>query len=177
MADSGSKVLPSTRKLYHILYGHIVSYITIQVIPMENLLHIRSEFMPSIERKAFRVLSMLADGKQHTKFELMSVIGDDPRSALQWLQGKPGGFWLIHNDSAKHQPAVYRLDAFHLSGSLIDDASARRVQQAKYKGTSRLLAEKNARRLATAIAEYQDAVAGLSESEAANDASWIKGLI
>jgi hypothetical protein len=144
---------------------------------MENLLHIRSEFMPSIERKAYRVLSMLADGKPHTKFELMSVIGDDPRSALQWLQGASGGFWLIHNDSAKHQPAVYRLDELHLSGSLINDASARRGQQAKYKRASKLLAEKNAKRLATAIVEYQDAVASLSKSDAVNDSAWIKESI
>jgi hypothetical protein len=144
---------------------------------METLLHIRSEFMPSIEQKAYRVLSILAHSKPHTKFELMSVIGDDPRSALKWLQGKSGGFWLIHNDSTKHQPAVYRLDELHLSGSLINDASARRVQQAKYKKASKLLAEKNAKRLATAIVEYQDAVASLSKSHAVNDASWIKESI
>ena len=58
---------------------------------MENLIHIRSQFMPSIERKAYRVLLILSDGKQHTKLELMYAIGDDPRSALQWLQGKSGG--------------------------------------------------------------------------------------
>jgi len=144
---------------------------------MENLLHIRSEFMPSIERKAYRVLSMLADGKPHTKFELMSVIGDDPRSALQWLQGASGGFWLILNDSAKYQPAVYHLDGLHLSGNLMDDASARRSQKAKYKGVSRRLSEKGAMRLRKALAEYQDALRGLSESEARHDDAWTKDLV
>jgi len=143
---------------------------------MENLIHIRSQFMPSIERKAYRVLLILSDGKQHTKLELMYAIGDDPRSALQWLQGKSGGFWRIHNDAPRSQPAVYRLDLSHLTGNLLDDASARRIQQANYKGTSKILAEKHSSRLQAARAEHQDALSELSADEAAND-SCISGTI
>ena len=136
---------------------------------MLDLIHIRSEFMPQSTRKAYSILSELSGGRSCTKLALVARLGDDPRSALQWLQGKWGGYWLIHNIADKGQPAIYLLDRLHMTGVLSDDVKARRIQRAKYIKSSQIIAEANSARLASSTKAHAQALSRLKLGEAVND--------
>ena len=139
---------------------------------MLDLIHIRSEFMPKSTRKAYSILSELSGGRSCTKLALVARLGDDPRSALQWLQGKWGGYWLIHNIADKGKPAIYLLDRLHLTGVLSDDAKARRIQRAKYTKSSQIIAEANSARLASSTKAHAQALLRLKLGEAVNDETY-----
>ena len=127
---------------------------------MLDLIHIRSEFMPQSTRKAYSILSELSEGRSCTKL------------ALQWLQGKCGGYWLIHNIADKGQPAIYLLDRLHMTGVLSDDAKARRIQRAKHTKSSQIIAEANSARLASSTEGHTQALLSLKLGEAVNDETY-----
>ncbi len=58
---------------------------------MKNLLYLPAQYIPKSNTNAYKVLSLLSDGSEYSKSELMMVLLDDPRSPLQALKGKQYG--------------------------------------------------------------------------------------
>ncbi|MEH6445298.1 MAG: hypothetical protein V7784_15495 [Oceanospirillaceae bacterium] len=123
---------------------------------MDNLTHIPRSHIPPADTNGIKVLSILADGEIHQKVELIHVLGDDPRSALQSLRGGTYGYWLIHNIGKKK--GVYQLDKRHLQGNSQEDSAARLEREISLKMLSRELAESEIKRLTKAIQAEHEAL-------------------
>ena len=125
---------------------------------MDNIiLTAPAKFIPPINTAAFKLLAILSDGKPHVKAEVLSVLGDDPRSARQALTGKTYGHWLIHNSGSKK--AVYQLDTRHLSGDHVLDGEARIIAFKQLKDRSKKQSERETRRYPKALREQAVAFA------------------
>ncbi|MBV1911964.1 MAG: hypothetical protein KUG78_21925 [Kangiellaceae bacterium] len=118
--------------------------------------------MPAINTLAYKLLAILADGLPHPKKDLMSVIGDDPRSALQVLRGEAHGFWLIHNIGSPK--GVYQLARRHLSGNRELDIQARTQRELAYLQATRRKAEMETERLPRAIKQEVEAKLRIQQS-------------
>ncbi len=129
---------------------------------MENLHYLPSQYMPSMNTLAYKLLAVLADGQAHEKQELLLALEDDPRSPLQALRGESHWFWLIHNIGSPK--GVYQLDKRHLSGNRDVDLEARLEAQIQLLECSRLQAERETLRLPRAIEAESLAKASLQET-------------
>jgi len=118
---------------------------------MDKLQHIQSAHIPAMGTQARKVLELLSDGLSHPKKDLINILEDDPRSALQALRGKQYGFWLIHNIGDKK--GVYLLDERHMSGDKDDDISARIKSEIQFRERSTELAQRESNRLPKALLE------------------------
>ncbi len=118
--------------------------------------------MPAINTLAYKLLAILADGLPHPKKDLMSVIGDDPRSALQALRGESHGFWLIHNTGSPK--GIYQLAQRHLSGNRDLDIQARTQRELAYLQETRRKAEMETIRLPRAIQLETEAILRVQQS-------------
>ncbi len=122
---------------------------------MDKLLHIPGKYMPEVNTQAYKLLSVLFDGLFHPKKELLSVLNDDPRSALQALRGARYGYWLIHNIGDKK--GVYQLDSRHLSGDVDVDREVRAEAEIAFRKRSRSQAERESERLPEAVTAEEQA--------------------
>lgn len=120
------------------------------------LMNAPRHFTPAAGTLAHKLLSLLSDGKPHTKAEIIGVLGDDPRSPLQSLTGSTYGFWLIHNIGDKK--AIYQLDERHLSGCSQEDETARVIARKRLKDRSKAQCEREVKRLPKALKELQEAL-------------------
>lgn len=111
-----------------------------------------SNALPPLGTQARLVLDLLSDGEPHPKTELITLLGDDPRSALQSLTGRTYGFWLIHNISDRN--AVYQLDERHLSGCRQLDEDARVIAHKRLAERSKGQCQSEIKRLPKALREH-----------------------
>ena len=107
--------------------------------------------IPPQNTMAYRLLSLLADGKKHPKLEILFALGDDPRSARQALTSETYGHWLIHNLGVKK--GIYQLDERHLSGDSQLDEDARAIARKQLKDRSKQQCERERKRYPKALKE------------------------
>jgi len=113
------------------------------------------EFIPPTNTIAYKFLTLLADGKPHTKAEIIEALDDDPRSARQALTSETYGYWLIHNLGDKK--GIYQLDERHLSGDPELDRDARTIALKQLKDRSKKQCERERKRYSRAIKEQVEA--------------------
>jgi len=123
---------------------------------MDKFLLLSSSYIPATNTQAYTLLSILSDGENHTKQNIMCVLGDDPRSPLQALRGEKYGFWLIHNTGIKK--GQYQLDQRHLTGDINDDHEARLEAEIILRKRSRKQAEHEIARYPLALAAEEKAL-------------------
>jgi len=124
---------------------------------VDKLLHLSSIYFPAHNTQAAKLLCLLADGLPHPKQELLKVLEDDPRSALQTLRGEGNQFWLIHN--LGDTKGIYQLDDRHLSGDITLDQHARNQAEINYWQRSKTKSERGARNLEAANRKLKEAKA------------------
>jgi len=123
---------------------------------MDNFLFLSNSYIPAPNTQAYTLLSILSDGENHIKQNIMCVLGDDPRSPLQALRGEKYGFWLIHNTGLKK--GQYQLDQRHLTGNRADDHEARLEAEIELRKRSRKQAERETTRYPLALAAEEKAL-------------------
>lgn len=132
------------------------------------------EAIPKSNTKAYRLLLILADGKEHDRNRLIldPLLGESMRSALQDLRGDKLLHWLIHSSVCKRTGAkTIQLDPRHLSGDTEQDAEARRERRKQLKEVSAKGATQGRIREPRALRERDLAQAEYFKSlgDAAND--------
>ena len=119
--------------------------------------HLTSQYIPPVGSAPYQLLTILSDGKPHTKQELLYALGDDPRSPLQWLGKEGGGFWKIDNLSVLGQKGVYQLDERHLLGNRDQDEAARKERRVILLKRSLKQAKRESNRLSKALEAMRNA--------------------
>lgn len=131
------------------------------------------EMIPTAKAEMpYKVLKMLANGKQLDRQELTKLLGETWRSGLQSLRGDRYGHWLIHTvKKPNNRVTNLQLDPRHFSDDPNQDAAARRERKKNLKKDSCKQALHESKRLAKAIRELTEAQKEylLGLGDAAND--------
>jgi len=131
-----------------------------------------NEALPKAGTKAFLLLSILSDGKTHSRESLSRwpQLGETARSPLQKLRSDSFLNWNILSLKVKNE-SYLQLDNRHLSGDSIQDNLARKERKRNYKGKSHQIALQGNRRLKKAYLELSEAQKHylLTLGEAANE--------
>jgi hypothetical protein len=133
-----------------------------------------NEAIPKSNTKAYHLLLWLIDGKEHDRNKLIldPLLGESLRSALQDLRGDKLSHWLIYSSVCDRTGArTIQLDPRHLTGSIEQDAEARRERRKQFKEVSAKQAKQGRIRESRAVREMSDAQAEYFKSlgKAAND--------
>lgn len=129
--------------------------------PMELTLrrifsHAMAHDIPGERTQAGRVLLALAGGYPVPTAKLIQILEVDPRSAIQSLRSKSGGFWLIKNLNKDKGRGLYQLSPLHLTGKPLDDAEARAIRRRELACDSKNLALRESLRLPGAMERWQE---------------------
>ncbi len=119
---------------------------------MKEFLHIASAYIPPTTSPAYQLLALFADGENHKKTEIIALLGDDPRSALQQLRSERFGYWNILN--VGDVKGVYLLDPRHLSGNPTLDVMARLDRELTLRDKSYQQAVSEASRQGEALEKF-----------------------
>ena len=120
--------------------------------------HVSSHYLPGELTQAGKVLLALSGGYPVSTAELIRILEVDPRSAIQALRSKRGGFWFIRNLNKDKGRGLYQLSPLHLTGKPLDDAEARAIRYRELATDSKDLAIREAMRVHLAIERYQAAM-------------------
>lgn len=134
------------------------------------------ETIPKASVAAYLLLIELCDGEQHDRNELANKtgLGETLRSALQYLRGAVGGYWLIHSVPIKGLDKTYlQLDSKHLSGDPKQDLQARIARRKELGKVSHKQATQGRVREPEAFREMTEANKAYYQSlgDAANDSN------
>ncbi|MDU0354492.1 hypothetical protein RS130_11590 [Paraglaciecola aquimarina] len=131
------------------------------------------EYIPPVSTRAYKLLSVLADGKTHKRSDLAIKhgFGETLRSPLELLKADKYGNWKIDSIDAYTEDSALQLDHRHLSGDPAQDREARRERKKVYKERSAKDAVQGKARLQIAISEMNEAQIAylMSLGDAAND--------
>lgn len=135
------------------------------------------EAIPKQHLAAYKLLKALANVYPHNRDSLAisTGLGETLRSALQWLRGESGGYWLIHSRKIEgSNKTLLQLDPRHLTGDIEQDRAARRERRKELGIESYKQAVQGRRREPKAFAEMTEANKEYFKSlgDAANDSNY-----